>query len=1410
MNTPKSIHALILLLFLGLPAITRAQDDAAVASPVTLSTGWLMQDVAQVKDTGDAISKVGYTTPVYLPVPYAPPASASANAPTATVIPGDVRTAKSKGGIAGRGARGNSGLNDTDPKAAATQGASLWPINAEANRPSFSSDWQQAPAPSATQWYQATVPGTVLTTLVDNKIYPDPLYGENNRPNIIPESLCRTSYWYRDEFTVPAGYAGKQVWLNFDGINYFADVWVNGTKAGSIQGAFMRGNFNITSDVKPGGQAAVAVCIIPPPHPGDPWEKTVANQRGPNGGGVSGQLGRDGPTFVASLGWDWVPGIRDRQIGIWQKVTLSATGPVLVENPYVVTDLPQLPSTATADISIEATLQNTSDTPETGLFTGKLDDTTFQSAPITLPPHGAQVVQLSPATNPELRLANPKLWWPNGYGEPNLHPLRLSFDLNGASSDVKELNIGIRKVTYFVDDSKNLTLSVNGVRVYAKGGDWGMDDAMKRIPAQRLDTLVRLHREANYNIIRNWVGQSTSEDFFAACDKYGIMVWDEFFEANPNNGRDPDSPDLYLANVRDTVLRYRNHPSIVIWCGRNEGPPSPPAIADGNIKLLQELDPPRYYQASSTAGNGVISGGPYGWQLPRSYYGNGLNQAFKTEIGSASIPTLEAIQAWMPQKDWFDQNFPNDDWAEHDLVNGAGNPADSALQNVLRQRYGPYASLPEFVRKAQMADYETYRAMYESHLSKMFAPSTALITWMSNPAQPCLVWQIYDYSLEPFASYFAVRKACEPVHVMMTQNNFHAMVANSSPQAMSSYKVRTQIYNLDGAKKYDQTTDASNLAASSATDLGAIPFPDDLSPVHFVKLELRDAAGQLVSDNFYWRETKPDDFTALDTIPDATLDTALTRHDTDGKLLLDVTLTNSSNLVAVMAHLQLRNQRTNERVLPVFYSDNYVSLLPGENKTIAIEAPANLLGADQPLVAVDGWNVAVKPAIYSGNGGAAIGPNGNAIVARPAEYQHIAAAVEGVFKNDIVDKFFPAAEDTAGAGFFQDFAADWTHRPNDTTRSIVYQARLTWLSAQAAFHYPAQAAAYVEESRHGVAELANLQWDKTNGGFYWSVNATNGTPVDDQKHTYGNAFGMYAAAASYSLTHDAAALDLAKREFQWLEDHARDPVHGGYNEALDVTGKPFAADAGRGADALGRPYGQKSMNTHIHALEALTELYQVWPDPAVKTRLEEIFDLNLNKIYSDPGYLILYFNNDWSPATGEEDSYGHNLEAAYLLTDTSKVLGRPDDEKVWRAARNLVDHALQFGWDKKNGGFFEEGALDGSRITKAGKTWWVQAEALYALLLMHERYGHETSKYWDYFVQEWNFIKDHQLDHAHGGWYASAPNNARQGNAPKTDPWTEGYHQGRAMLNVYALLHRLADAQWQPPTPPPVVPVAAQ
>ena len=400
---------------------TRLAADGKLPEPVTLSSGWLMQDVAQVPATGATVSTVGFTPPQYSPVPYAPPPSARENPPTTTTIPDSLRNAARTGGRGGRGAAPAPADGGATP-AAMAEG---WPFNPEPNRPSFSSAWVQAPGPSSPNWYPATVPGTVLTTLVNNQVYPEPLYGENNRPNVIPESLSHTSYWYRTTFTVPSAYTGRQVWLNFAGINYTADVWVNGTSVGTIRGAFMRGDFNVTGLVRPGATAALAVLIHPPPHPGDPWEKTVANERGPNGGGANGALGQDGPTFVASIGWDWVPGIRDRQMGIWQKVTLSASGPVLVQNPTITTALP-LPKTDSADVSIAATVRNTSDTPQTGVLSGRLGDIAFQSVPVTLAAGSSQLVKLSPATTPQLHLANPQLWWPNGLGEAHLYPLHLS------------------------------------------------------------------------------------------------------------------------------------------------------------------------------------------------------------------------------------------------------------------------------------------------------------------------------------------------------------------------------------------------------------------------------------------------------------------------------------------------------------------------------------------------------------------------------------------------------------------------------------------------------------------------------------------------------------------------------------------------------------------------------------------------------------------------------------------------------------------------------------------------------------------------------------------------------------------------------------------------------------------------
>ncbi len=396
----------------------------------------------------------------------------------------------------------------------------------------------------------------------------------------------------------------------------------------------------------------------------------------------------------------------------------------------------------------------------------------------------------NPATTPQLHLKNPKLWWPNGFGPQNLYPVHLAFEADGGVSDATDFSVGVRKITYTVPGTDNLTVSVNGVRVMCKGGDWGMDEAMKRIPRERLEAQIRMHQLANYTIIRNWVGQSTSEDFYELCDKYGIMLWDEFFQPNPLDGPNPTDLDTYLANAREKIVRFRNHPSIAIWCARNEGFP-PKNISEGLLKLMAELEPTRLYQPSSTSGHGVHSGGGYNWGAPQQFYQfrYGLSEAFKTEIGSVSVPTLEGVHAMMPKTDW---ESINDDWAEHDLARGA--QAGSHYPEQLNGRYGPAINLADFVRKAQLMNYEAFRAMYEGRFAKMFNPVTGVITWMSNPAQPSFVWQLYSYDLEPNASLFGTRKACEPVHIMLDQSSDHAEVINNLSTPLSGATAFLYVY----------------------------------------------------------------------------------------------------------------------------------------------------------------------------------------------------------------------------------------------------------------------------------------------------------------------------------------------------------------------------------------------------------------------------------------------------------------------------------------------------------------------------------------------------------------------------------------------------------------------------------------
>jgi hypothetical protein len=932
-------------------ATSGASAPVAPPAPITVSGGWLLQDAAAVTLSGDRVSSLAFQPPVYQPEPYRLPATAAANPPTS---PGH---------------------------------------NGEA-RPHASSEWTQGPGPPTTGWFRAVVPGTVLTTLVANEVYPEPLFGENNRPTIIPESLSRTSYWYRTTVLVPREFAGCRIWLTFDGINYAADIWVNGARVGDIRGAFARGRFDVTAGVMPGQPAAIAVLIHPPTVPADPLEQTQQWGLGLNGGVMS----HDGPTFVSTQGWDWIPGIRDRDIGIWQRVTLSASGPVVVRDPYVTSVV--APDRSSADVTVETTVENATDAGVSGMVVGTFGTVAFRSDRLTIPAHGRRVVKLSPATTPQLHVVHPRLWWPNGFGEAYRYPLHLAFATDGRTSDAVDLRIGLRSVAYQFGESDALTLVVNGVPIFAQGGNWGMDEALKRIGRDRLDAAMRLQHDAHFTIVRNWVGQSTSEDFYDLADRYGLMVWDEFFQpaAGLDSGRrggedgerDVTDVGLYLANAREKVLRFRNHPSIVLWCGRNEGEPSPHAVASGLQAMMAELDAERLYQPNSDAGRGVKSGGPYAWQPPSAYFGEGRDGRaplvpFKTEIGSVSIPTLESILGMMPAEDA--ESFPaivNDDWAEHDFAIGGGNNAAGTYLADLAARYGDVRSLPRFVRAAQMANYEALRALFEGRVAQLFHPATAVITWMSHPAQPSTTWQLYSYDLEPFASYFGARKGCEPLHIQLDPRDGRLAIINHQPRLMDGLTYRVRVVDLGGRLILDRSAAAPSLAASAATDLGPIGAPANAPSVQLVRLELFDAGHAAVSDNFYWRNVAAEnDLTALDLMPTVSVEAAIVRADRGGVVHLEVSLANRGGVVAVMTHLQLRRQTGGSRVLPVWYSDNYVSLLPGERRSVAIEAAVSALAGDTPLVTIDGWNVTTTRRSFASGGRSAVAPNDAAIV-RPA------------------------------------------------------------------------------------------------------------------------------------------------------------------------------------------------------------------------------------------------------------------------------------------------------------------------------------------------------------------------------------------------------------------------------------------
>ncbi|MCL1938683.1 MAG: glycoside hydrolase family 2 [Candidatus Azobacteroides sp.] len=828
------------------------------------------------------------------------------------------------------------------------------------------------PLLNTSEWLNAAVPGTVLTTLVEQGVYPDPYFGLNNLA--IPDTLCRMDWWYRNAFEFPPQAIGNRIRLIFNGINYCAEVFLNGKKLGNIEGAFIRGEFDVTSLLKKTEQNILAVHILPPRNPGIPHEQSRIAGQGLNGG----QLSLDGPTFISSIGWDWVPGIRDRNIGLWQDVRLKTGGEVQIVDPQVITNIP-LPDTSQVKISIHAWLKNNASHPVEGKLQAQIENIQVE-IPYRLSAHEIRRVSLTPENQALLHFKNPRLWWPNGYGKQELYQLELKSFVGNICSDIQKVRFGIREMSYelmvhdpsmgqvriayspvksisngqalfdyenrvfFTSDNQLpglqkgirptdfqlldpndpvgpfLVIRVNGVRIFCRGGNWGMDDAMKRSSKERLEPYMKLHQEMQFNIVRNWTGESTEEVFYDLCDEYGLLVWNDFW-ITTDDTVEPNDQALFLRNAADVVRRFRNHPSIAIWCPRNEGF-APKGLSEQLTELLAKEDPTRHYHGQSRFLN-MGTSGPWGFFEDLSLYYTQKAKGFDTEMGSFAIPTASTIRKFIAPED----QWPiNDVWAYHDLHHTTQN-FEGFMKAV--NRYGEPKSMEDFATQSQWLTYDSWRSMLEAWNSRMWDNTTGLILWMSHPAWPSMIWQTYTYDYETPGSYFGAKKACEPLHVQMNLPENDIVVVNVGRYDYEQLQVSVSCFDWVGKEleKQIRLVDAPcNSVAPCFLSVNETNKPE----LFLVRLVLTDRKGRTLSINDYWKAANKAAYRQFDRMKNASLDI---RQQRKGDRWL-VEIQNRSNRIAPYIKLNAVDKTTRGILLPAYFSDGYFNLLPGEKRII--------------------------------------------------------------------------------------------------------------------------------------------------------------------------------------------------------------------------------------------------------------------------------------------------------------------------------------------------------------------------------------------------------------------------------------------------------------------------------------------
>ena len=820
-----------------------------------------------------------------------------------------------------------------------------------------------------TGWMPARVPGTVLTTLLENGLYPAPEFGMNNNliPDIYEAGNDFYTFWFVCQFETPLVPDDRIVWLNFRGINYKAELFLNGKRLNNTthEGMFLRKSFNITEHLQKKGTNVLAVLVYPPTYPGDP-----------NGGqGGDGQIARNN-TMQYTPGWDWVQPIRDRNTGIWDEVSVTTTGAVTVQSPYVVTKVPGVrsPEKKTQEDALVKTsveVENVTDTPRKGLLVCETNGIRLTQR-LTLSPYEKREVHFDP-----MKIKNPQLWWPNGVGEQPLYDMHIYFEADNRISDSQQLKYGIREITTDkCPDNGGRRFYVNGQKIYVTGGNYISSDWLLRLSPERYRDEVRFHAEMNLRMIRVWGGALLERpEFYNACDEYGILVFQDLWGSGDCNGawedpmkmdsrerrwEYPDNHDLFIASVKDQVKMIRNHPSLCLWCGANEWPLAKNIDKQLKEKVFPELDPERLFVSYSTDSLftcnllGDNGDGPYGIQEPEWFF-TFRSHPFNPEAGSVGSPEVESMREMMTEKDL--AGFPrkgftrNATWRYH---------RDLGYQDHL-ERYGEVKDIETYCKYAQVVNYDQYRSFMEGWGSHLWDWYTGILIWKTQNPWTSLRGQMYDWFLDVNASLYGTRKGCEPLHPFYNPVTRQVELLNTSLSDYPDLIVNARIYDTSGKIRWKKEI-KSDAKANTVAPLFDVPVPEEIQGVYFLRLSMQPADPARPSNvavalpdapNIYWLTTLPKDYSGLSRLPEAKPEVKVSLQ-REGTTYSGMVSLHSKTNISFFNRIKVLDKETGKRILPVHYSDNYITLMPDDHCTLTISFTSSL-PADRIQIVVDSW-----------------------------------------------------------------------------------------------------------------------------------------------------------------------------------------------------------------------------------------------------------------------------------------------------------------------------------------------------------------------------------------------------------------------------------------------------------------------